>query len=284
MDKTKIELLVEKRKTSRGWGRWLKGKAQRDLLQELVDEVPIPKTLSEKIVWLRDGLTDYPKCPICGSSIMSFDVEYLKFCSCKCAQASQQTRDKYKKTCIEKYGVDNSTKSDTIQKKMKDTCLERYGATNVFASSYGKEKIRETNLSRYGVENPQQDKKIREKTEKTLVSRYGKVCVASGVITRSSKGEVELYNFIKNICPSAKHADRNLIAPMELDIFIEELHIAFEYDGDYWHSLPDMVERDFRKDKVCKEKNIRLIRIKESDWKKDKEKVCSMIMEVLKNG
>lgn len=198
MNKQKIDLLVEKRKNNpKGWKRWLMGKSQSDLLHELEYEVPIPKTLSEKIVWLRDGLSDYPKCPVCGQKITRFDVEYNKFCSCRCAQNSVDTRDKLRQTCIERYGVDNAAKSNIIQEKMKKTCFERYGATNVFASNYGKDRIKKTNIERYGVENPQQNEEIKTRTNNTMISKYGKKCIAGDFVQHTSRGEVELYDFIE---------------------------------------------------------------------------------------
>ena len=284
MDKQKIDLLVAKRKDNpKGWKKWLTGKAQQSLLQELEDAVPLPISLSEKIVWLRDGLIDYPKCPVCGNNITRFDVEYSKFCSCKCAQNSKDIRDKLKQTCINKYGVDNAAKSEIVQMRMKQTCLERFGTTNVFASEYGKEKIKETNLKKFGVENPQQCRDIKEKTNNTMISKYGKKCIAGDYIRHVSRGELELYDFIKSLCSNAKHIDRLWISPMELDISIRERNIAFEYDGDFWHSLPDMVERDTKKNQICESMGIKLIRIKESDWKNNKELVCSMIKEILSN-
>ena len=46
----------------------------------------------------------------------------------------------YKKSCLEKYGVDNSFKNKEVQERAKETCLKKYGAENVFASDYGKAK------------------------------------------------------------------------------------------------------------------------------------------------
>ena len=70
---------------------------------------------------------------------------------------------------------------------------------------------------------------------------------------------------------------------MELDIFIPSLNLGIEYDGDYWHSLPDMIERDKKKDLACKEKGIKLIRIKEYNWVKDNENTKQKLKEIL-NG
>ena len=53
-----------------------------------------------------------------------------------------------------------------------------------------------------------------------------------------------------------------------------------EYDGDYWHSLPEMVKRDHKKDEICQQRGIRLIRIKESDWLSNKDNIKQMLKEL----
>lgn len=50
---------------------------------------------------------------------------------------------------------------------------------------------------------------------------------------------------------------------VELDLWIEELKLAIEYDGIYFHSSEDSLVREKKKDEVCKKKGIRLIHIKE---------------------
>ena len=44
-----------------------------------------------------------------------------------------------------------------------------------------------------------------------------------------------------------------------------------------------MKKRDYLKNKICKEKGIKLIRVKEKDWKNNKEKVKKNLMEEI-NG
>ena len=46
----------------------------------------------------------------------------------------------------------------------------------------------------------------------------------------------------------------------ELDIFIPELNLAIEYDGQAWHKN---INRDLRKDLICEKHNIKLIRVRE---------------------
>jgi transcription elongation factor Elf1 len=53
-----------------------------------------------------------------------------------------------------------------------------------------------------------------------------------------SIGEEELYNFIHDIIPSAIANDKSTLGHFgkELDVYIPELKLAFEYDGLYYHS------------------------------------------------
>lgn len=77
------------------------------------------------------------------------------------------------------------------------------------------------------------------------------------------------------------HSDRKTLEHFELDIYIPSLKLGVEYDGDYWHSLPKMVEMDKRKNQECYRKGIKLIRIKESDWLKNQEEIKMKLKEIL---
>lgn len=53
---------------------------------------------------------------------------------------------------------------------------------------------------------------------------------------KTSKGELELLDFVRELGYEAKYTDRTIIAPYELDIWIPELRIGLEFNGIYWHS------------------------------------------------
>lgn len=139
------------------------------MINALNDEIPNDISLSEKMYWLANDLSDFPKCKVCGKDIHAFvgqNYGYNTFCSCKCAQLSLETRQRFKETCLKIYGTENPAQSKVVQKKYINTCLDKYGAINAFASNYGKQKIKETIHTRYGVDNPQQNEKIKQKTKK----------------------------------------------------------------------------------------------------------------------
>ena len=95
-----------------------------------------------------------------------------------------------------------------------------------------------------------------------------------------SKPEIELTNFIKSFYKGiVLNNDRTVLKPNELDIYLPEINLAIEYNGEYWHSISQSkVNRD-DKSYRCLLKGITLIHIEEVDWKANKK----YIMHNLKN-
>ena len=65
-----------------------------------------------------------------------------------------------------------------------------------------------------------------------------------------SKGQLLLYEKVKELFPTAT-IEYEIKAPGKtyfLDIAVPELKLDFEYDGFYWHSFPDAIERDKKRD------------------------------------
>jgi hypothetical protein len=82
-------------------------------------------------------------------------------------------REKTIKTCLEKYGVANSSQCKEVQEKYKKTCLEKYGVEHAFQSNNIKDKIKATMIEKYGVENPIQNEIIKNKIKQTNLEKYG---------------------------------------------------------------------------------------------------------------
>lgn len=87
-----------------------------------------------------------------------------------------------------------------------------------------------------------------------------------------------LFYIIKTIFNDFKitYDDKKQISPYELDILIEDINLAFEYDGKYWH---ENNETDKIKDKLCLNGNIELIRIIENN--RDYE--CDIKKQLIEN-
>lgn len=86
--------------------------------------------------------------------------------------ANYNNREKCKKTCVEKYGVDNVSKSIEIKDKIKNTQFEKYGVDNVFKSECIKKKIKQTNIEKYGFESPMKSDVVKLKQRMTILEHF----------------------------------------------------------------------------------------------------------------
>lgn len=81
-------------------------------------------------------------------------------------------REKYKQTCLEKYGVDSTNKVDSIKNKKINTWISKYGVDNPRKSNVIKQKIKETFYTNYGCYSTKSPK-VQEKLKSTNLQRYG---------------------------------------------------------------------------------------------------------------
>lgn len=90
--------------------------------------------------------------------------------------------------CLEKYGVDNASKTDEVKQKIKDSFMDRYGVDNISKLDSVKEVLREksiknapaaaekyksTMLERYGVTNSMYVEEFVKKQEDSVFENYG---------------------------------------------------------------------------------------------------------------
>ena len=115
----------------------------------------------------------------------------------------------------------------------------------------------------------------------------GKGCPECSKLLKRSKGEIEMCEYIKSIYSGEIiENSRKLIGGKELDIYIPELKLAFEYNGDYWHEIAEERDPGYHENKrnACKERGIELIEIWESKWKKDPDQIKLLIQEEIKKA
>ena len=95
----------------------------------------------------------------------------------------------------------------------------------------------------------------------------------------------EIYEYIKEIIPSENILIniRSVIAPLELDIYIPNLKVAIEFNGDYWHSENAGKDKNYHLHKtiLCEEKGIHLIHIFEHEWELKKDKIKSRLKNLI---
>jgi hypothetical protein len=246
-------------------------------------------------------------CGINITNYKNFNLGYVKTCSKKCTNSDpdkiKKALKKYKETCIEKYGVENISQLDSIQKKKEETMLFNYGvkynsqrtevkhsiSEHITKVNINKNKLMRFNLlsvlKNIDIVNLYNDKnryltdlsclscnnifsisqhlaQVRNKSNHIICT------ICNPILKYTSKGEIELYEFIKqNYAGKIITNSRSIIGPLELDIYLPELNLAFEFNGLYWHSEMEKDKKyHLNKTKLCNEKNIQLIHIYEDDW------------------
>lgn len=101
---------------------------------------------------------------------------------------------------------------------------------------------------------------------------------------RLSRGEDEIFEFIKQLNVETEQSNRKVIKPLELDIYIPSKKLAIEYNGLRWHSeqFKENAENyHLEKTNLCQEKGIKLIHIFEDEWLYHKDIVKSMLSHSL---
>ena len=225
--------------------------------------------------------TETPKC-VCGKRLKfkSYKEGYLQYCSNSC-KSKNQIRSKsqyekmmvtYKKTMMEKYGVENSFQLDHIKELIFNNRDEEF---------YRKrnEKSKKVWMEKYGVDNPNKCESVIEKRKKTNLEKYGNA-FGKSCKTNRSKGEIEIQEFLQKLNIYAFHT-RSVISPYEIDIYVPDYKVGIEYNGDYWHAV-HKVDHLFKKN-ICEKSGIKLIQIFEKDYKKYKNEILENILRVLNN-
>ena len=224
---------------------------------------------------------------------------------------------KSKKSLLANWGVDSPLKSIVIKDKVRDTNLKKWGNSEYIKTLDFREKSNRTLLERWKSDSIQKSGVFREDRFKlTKDSNYIKyignkvslfkcdrgldhyfeissdnylqryksniplctICNPIGDLKSIKEGD--LYNFIKSIY------DGEIIQSyrdgLEIDVYLPELKIGFEFNGLYWHS--DKYKDKWyhlNKTKYFGELGIRIIHIWEDDWRDRVEIIKSQISNIL---
>lgn len=111
----------------------------------------------------------------------------------------------------------------------------------------------------------------------------GQGCPKCAVGYGPSKGEQEVFDHIKRLCPDAEQSVIGLLEGRhELDIVIPSLKVAIEFNGLIWHSEKYGKSRDYhqRKSDQAKLAGYRLIHIWADEWR-DKRSWCEAFLDRL---
>lgn len=203
-------------------------------------------------------------------------------------------KDKKKAALQTHYGVDYPIQSESVKQKIEQTNLQKYGTKHAIQCKGVLEKRKQTNIAKYGVDHPAKTAEVKEKIRNTLKEQYGVDALQQCAEFKemqlhehsisSNTSKKELLQFIKSVY-SGKIIEntRKVISPKELDIYLPEKQLAFEFNGTYWHSEHVGLSKNYHqeKTKACHKAKIRLIHIFEHEWLFNRDKIKSLIRSAL---
>jgi len=197
------------------------------------------------------------------------------------ALQSTEVKNKVKATNMERYGVENSLGSVIVRDKAKQTFIENYGVDNPTKSLIIQEKTKQTCIKKYGTNNPMQNSEIKQKAANTIQRK-----IEEGTwFNRFGKAQKELQNWVETVTGKLWNSNRTILQGKELDLYNEELKIAIEYCGLYWHNEysqePKTKTYHYNKYLECKKQNIKLITIFEDEWLEKKAQVKNHLKTLL---
>ena len=184
----------------------------------------------------------------------------------------KEINDRIKKT---KELNDSSLSSDRIRKKIKETNNEKFGSNTPSQSDYIRDNIisNHTNYIRYIGNNTSMFRcekdhifYIDSSSFHNRVRSKISICTVCNPIGDSqSIKEKELFGYIQSIYNG--ETIQSYRDGLEIDIYLPELKLGFEFNGLYWHS-EEWKKKDYHLDKTnyFRERGIRIIHIWEDDW------------------
>lgn len=132
-------------------------------------------------------------CSVCGKETPFFNMisGYQKHCCADCGIKDSQTKEKYKQSMINKYGVSYPSQRKNHIEMVKQTKLEKYGDENY----NNREKAKQTSLNHYGVDVPIKSDEVKQKVKQTCLEKYNYECnfQRKEVIEQSKQTKKEKY-------------------------------------------------------------------------------------------
>lgn len=221
-------------------------------------------------------------------------------------------KQKSKDTCLLKYGVDNPNKSKSIREKIYATNLERYGEINPSYSQSIKDKI-SISIKNSRVLNTDKNNEFADRwglreliyrldgkyeftcescKEKQIMDYhliYNRIKLQSVICLKcnplySTFSQNELSDYISTLTTNIE-IDRRFGKGIytkkdyEIDIYLPDFKLGFEYNGIYWHSeFYKSKNYHLEKKEYFNSLGINIIQIWEDDWKYKRDIIKSIIL------
>ena len=137
-------------------------------------EICANKSFSERLfIYFNPHATGLYK--VCGrpTKFRNFKSGYPIYCSSKCSNSDPDKKETCRQTVINRYGVENVSKSSVVKDHICNTFKEKYGVEWVGQSKEVQAKQKATCIEKYGVPTPFQMDDFQEKSIQTCRKKYG---------------------------------------------------------------------------------------------------------------
>ena len=199
-----------------------------------------------------------------------------------------QYKESYKKTSLERYGVEHPWMNSDVHFKTIEFFYKDYRKRieEKISSDFkfiGFEKEKSTNLS-FHCNCCNSDFKILTYQFYYRINGGVSICTNCFPISENSSiVQIELYQYILENYKGEIITDyKKVISPYEIDVYLPELKIGFEFNGVWWHS-DKFKDNDHhnKKQKISEINGIKLYSIWEDDWNVKREICKSFIINKL---
>jgi hypothetical protein len=238
-------------------------------IKDQTSYLPDLSSIRRRLWHIEHNTPHIPKCAIC-PNVVRWDKDnqhYRKYCGTLCVNMDWDTHQlKRENNNIAKYGrkYKNQThiSADSLQKLENKEWLTH------------QHKILKKSLGHIA-----EELNVHALLPAQYLNRHG----VPGQI--NSQASTDLVDFIATMYTGEIIInDRKILTGKELDVLLPDLHIAFEYNGIYWHSELAGINKNYHLDKTtkCEALGYKLIHIFETDWI-HKNAICkSRIKNLLK--
>lgn len=217
--------------------------------------------------------------------------------------------DKIKKTNLIKYGTEFYLASDDCKQKTKEFYQKNYGVDCYAQTDEFKNRTHNKAYTTYKYANMlnfkyngeictcfcdicKKEFDIDLHTLRARKTRNHILCTYCNPLEKQySTAEKEVCDYIKSIYNGLViENDRTVLNGKEIDIYLPDLKLGFEFDGTYWHADPrfynaddiidtngktaqEIWEKDKDKEILAESLGIKLVRIKEYDWVNNRKNI-----------
>lgn len=208
------------------------------------------------------------KCLIC-EIIIQYSPSRIgrkKFCSKKCKNESMKGHSPWNKGLSKQYHLKSDKFSSSQKARWANYTLEKRKSIgkNISKSKLG---FKFSVKSKEKMRNAQLGKKQSEEHIANKLKAMRKFFSSK----QPTSIEIKLYEELKNrglLFETQKYVGNRFI----VDAYVPSLNLVIEADGDYWHSLEKVKQRDNLKDEYLKKQGFNILRLTETEIKNDRFK------------